>query len=95
MELLSNKQIECFFDKKNNVFNEKEFVDEFGNTIRIDKIVVKEDSVDIIDFKNSIYDKEYIQQQLDNYHNIIKPFYSGKKINKFIIDIEKKEVIKI
>ena len=93
-DLLSKKEIACFFDKKNIVFNEKEFVDEFGNTVRIDKLVVKKDSVDIIDFKSSIYDKEYIEKQLENYSRIIKSFYSGKEINKFVVDIEKKEVIK-
>lgn len=93
-DLLLNKQIACFFDKGNTVFNEKEFVDEFGNTIRIDKLVIKKDSVDIIDFKSSIYDKEYIQKQLENYSRIIKSFYFGKEINKFVVDIEKKEVIK-
>ncbi len=93
-DLLSDKKIASFFDKKNTVFNEKEFVDEFGNTVRIDKLVVKKDSVDIIDFKSSIYDKEYIQKQLENYSRIIKSFYSGKEINKFVVDIEKKEVIK-
>ena len=93
-DLLLKKEIACFFDKKNIVFNEKEFVDEFGNTVRIDKLVVKKDSVDIIDFKSSIYDKEYIEKQLENYSRIIKSFYSGKEINKFVVDIEKKEVIK-
>ena len=93
-DLLSKKEIAGFFDKKNIVFNEKEFVDEFGNTVRIDKLVVKKDSVDIIDFKSSIYDKEYIQRQLENYSRIIKSFYSGMKINKIVVDVEKKEIIR-
>jgi ATP-dependent exoDNAse (exonuclease V) beta subunit len=93
-DLLSNKEIASLFDNGNTVFNEKEFVDEFGNTIRIDKLVIKKDSVDIIDFKSSIYDKEYIQKQLENYSRIIKTFYCDLEINKFVIDIEKREIVK-
>ncbi len=95
VDLLSNNEISRFFDKSNKVFNEKEFVDKFGNTIRIDKLVVKEDSIDIIDFKSSIYDKEYIQKQIKNYYYVLSEIYKDTKINLFVIDIEKKEVVDI
>ena len=93
--LLSNKDISCFFDKANKVFNEKEFVDKFGNTIRIDKLVVRNNCIDIIDFKSSIYDKEYIQKQIRNYYYVLSEIYKDKKINLFVVDIEKNEVFEI
>lgn len=93
--LLSNAQIYYFFDKNNKVFNEKEFVDKFGNTIRIDKLVIRKDSVDIVDFKSSIYDKMYIKEQMKHYCSVVKEIYQNKKINCFVIDIENSEVISI
>jgi ATP-dependent exoDNAse (exonuclease V) beta subunit len=95
INLLSNNEISRFFDKSNKVFNEKEFVDKFGNTIRIDKLVVKKDSIDIIDFKNSIYDKEYIQKQIKNYYYVLSEIYKDKKINLFVVNIEKNEIIEV
>lgn len=93
--LLLNKNVSCFFDKANKVFNEKEFVDKFGNTIRIDKLVVKNNDIGIIDFKSSIYDKEYIQKQIRNYYYVLSEIYKDKKINLFVVDIEKNEVSEI
>ena len=94
-DLLLNNNISCFFDKVNKVFNEKEFVDKFGNTIRIDKLVIKKDGIDIIDFKSSIYDKKSIKKQIKNYFYILREIYEDKKINLFVVDIEKNEVTEI
>lgn len=95
IDLLSNDEISCFFDKANKVFNEKEFVDKLGNTIRIDKLIIRKDSIDIIDFKSSIYDKEYIQKQIINYYFVLNDIYKDKKINLFVVDIEQNKVVEI
>lgn len=94
-QLLLNKKISCFFDKTNEVINEKEFVDKFGNTIRIDKLVIKQDCIDIIDFKSSIYDEQSIKKQLDNYKLVVKDIYPKKKIKTYVIDIEKNNVVEL
>lgn len=88
-ELLSKSDIAEFFDKKNKVFNEKEFVDKYGNTVRLDKLVIKDDEIDIIDYKTSIYDKEYIRKQLKNYSSVIKEIYPNKEIKCYVIETEK------
>ena len=94
-DLLLNSNISCFFDKSNNVFNEKEFVDKFGNTIRIDKLVIKKDSIDIVDFKSSMYDKNSIKKQVKNYYYVLREIYKNTKMNLFVVDIEKNKVIEI
>ena len=86
--LLSNKDIAVLFDEGNVVFNEKEYVDGFGNTIRLDKIILKQDSVIVADFKNSIYDKEYINRQMEKYVETIKEIYPEKKICCYVVDVE-------
>jgi len=95
IDLLSNKSVSCFFDKSNKVFNEKEFVDKFGNTLRIDKLVIKKDCIDIIEFKSSIYDKEYIQNQIRNYYYVLSEVYKDKKANLFVVDIEGNKVLEV
>ena len=90
--LLLNKEIADLFDEKNIVFNEKEYVDKFGNTIRTDKIIVKQKEVCIVDFKSSIYDKEYINNQMKNYIEILKDIYTDKKVCCCIVDIEKEKL---
>ncbi len=89
-DLLSKPDIAKFFDKKNRIFNEKEFVDGYGNTVRLDKLVIKENEVDIIDYKTSIYDKEYITKQLQNYRSVIEELYPDTEIKCFVIETEKK-----
>ena len=91
-KLLSIPDIAVFFDKENKIYNEKEFVDRFGNTVRLDKLVIKDNEIDIVDYKTSIYDKEYIQKQMDNYRSVIKEIYPDKPIKCYIIEIEKNTV---
>ena len=88
LSLLSDEKISKLFNETNTVFNEKEYVDKFGNTIRADKIIIKSDSVDIVDFKSSIYDKEYINNQMKKYVETIKDIYVGKQVNCYVLDIE-------
>lgn len=88
LSLLSDNKISQLFDETNTVFNEKEYVDKFGNTIRIDKIIIKQNSIDIVDFKSSIYDKEYINNQMNKYVETIKSIYTNKQINCYVLDIE-------
>ncbi|MBR3654939.1 MAG: UvrD-helicase domain-containing protein [Elusimicrobia bacterium] len=86
--ILSNKNIADLFDEKNVVFNEKEYVDKSGNTIRVDKIIIKQNSVCVVDFKSSIYDREYINNQMKKYVEILKEVYTDKQVQCFVIDLE-------
>ena len=88
LRLLSNKKIANLFNEQNMVFNEKEFVDKFGNTVRTDKLIINENSVYIIDFKSSIYDKKYINNQMKKYIEILKDIYTDKNLSCLVVDIE-------
>ena len=92
LSLLSNKDIAKLFDEKNTVFNEKEYVDKFGNTVRTDKIIIKPKEVCVVDFKSSIYDKEYINNQMKKYIEILKEIYTDKEVTCCIVDIENEKL---
>ena len=93
-KLLSQKDILNFFEEENEVFNEKEFVDKFGNTLRVDKLVIRKGIINIIDFKSSMYDEDYIKKQMEKYYVTVKEIYSVKEISCFVIDIEKNCLIR-
>lgn len=92
LSLLSNKDIASLFDERNIVFNEKEYVDKFGNTVRTDKIIIKQKEVCVVDFKSSIYDKEYINNQMKKYIEILKEIYTDKEVTCCIVDIENEKL---
>ncbi len=92
LSLLSNKEIASLFDERNIVFNEKEYVDKFGNTVRTDKIIIKPKEVCVVDFKSSIYDKEYINNQMKKYIEILKEIYTDKEVTCCIVDIENEKL---
>ena len=92
LSLLSDKNIASLFDERNIVFNEKEYVDKFGNTVRTDKIIIKPKEVCVVDFKSSIYDKEYINNQMKKYIEILKDIYADKEVTCCIVDIENEKL---
>lgn len=92
LSLLSDKDIASLFDERNIVFNEKEYVDKFGNTIRTDKVIIKQKEVCVVDFKSSIYDKEYINNQMKKYIEILKDIYADKEVTCCIVDIENEKL---
>lgn len=94
LSLLSKENVADLFNENNIVFNEKEYVDKFGNTIRTDKIIIKKKEVCIVDFKSSIYDKEYINSQMKKYIEILKDIYADKKISCYVVDIENENIHK-
>lgn len=96
-KILSDNAISAFFDVSKNVYNEKEFVDSSGNTLRIDKLVTDKENkkISIVDFKTSIYDAELIKKQMQKYLSVIRDFYPGKEVCCFVVDIEKTDVVEI
>ena len=90
--ILNNPEYATFFDK-----NSKSEVDIIGNLDgkntpkRIDRLVIKEDKIIIIDYKNTMYDYdektlpiEY-KQQLSGYKTLIEQIYKNKKVECYIL----------
>lgn len=94
-KLLNDVKIAEFFNDSNEVYNEKEFVDSFGNTIRIDKLIINKNKLSVIDFKTSFYNPEIINRQMLKYLSVIKEIYPDKEADCFVVDIEKTDVVEI
>lgn len=77
------------------VFQEKEVVDSFGNTKRIDRLIIKADEAWIVDYKLKAQPGTEYKEQLEGYRKIIKELYPRKRARCFIIFLEEAGVEEI
>ena len=87
--LFSSKEILSLFMHDGTVYNEKEIVNVDGEVFRIDKLVVYDSEVVIVDFKSTSYDENDNKKQVKGYVSLISEIYPDKKILAYIVDIEK------
>ncbi|MDR1511335.1 MAG: UvrD-helicase domain-containing protein [Endomicrobium sp.] len=93
--LFASKEIlNLFMHDSDIIYNEKEIVDVNGEVFRIDKLIVDNNEVTIVDFKSSSYAKKSNEKQLQGYINLISEIYPDKKISAYIVDIEKIATVK-
>ena len=96
LDLLGDKRIFSFFnEEENEIFNELEIVDALGNTHRMDKVIRTRDSVIVVDFKSSNAKSEENRRQVAGYADLLKEAYGVREVCGYIIDIEKKETVKV
>ncbi|MBN1824483.1 MAG: UvrD-helicase domain-containing protein [Endomicrobiales bacterium] len=71
---------EIFFVKSGRVFSEREVLVKDGSTKRIDRLIVKDDEIVVVDYKSSKDGAENHKKQINEYIDILKGIYPGKKI---------------
>ncbi len=81
-----------FYSGQDEVFCEREIVDAFGETKRIDRMIVRRDSVDVIDFKSSKEESKQHHKQVANYMKLIQQIYPLKKIQGWLIYLDDRSV---
>ncbi|MDR3330832.1 MAG: UvrD-helicase domain-containing protein [Endomicrobium sp.] len=89
------KVLRMFLYNENKIYNEKEIINSLGESFRIDKLIIDNEKIIILDFKSSNYDKIKIKNQLKNYAIFISEIYPYKKISTYIIDIEQTSCLRI
>ncbi len=77
------------------VFTEKEIIDEKGNAFKIDRIIVRGDAVDIMDFKSGEGQTEEHREQINCYAQLIKKIYPGRMVRRHLLYIEDNTVISL
>jgi len=77
-----------FFAKDGDVYQEKEVVNRFGDTYRIDRLIVRKDAVEIVDYKSSRDDMESFRKQIRRYISAVKDLYPGKDVRGYLIFLD-------
>jgi ATP-dependent exoDNAse (exonuclease V) beta subunit len=85
----SEEILKLFMYDETKIYNEKEIINAFGDSFRIDKLIVDDNEIVVVDFKSSNYNKIENKEQLKNYAVLISEIYLHKKIVIYIVDIEK------
>lgn len=73
VDLIKNtlEDLKDYFEDIEGFYNEKEFIDKYGNILRPDRIVVKNGQIYIIDFKSGKKENEHIKQ-IEGYVKLFK-----------------------
>ncbi|MCM8787719.1 MAG: UvrD-helicase domain-containing protein [Candidatus Omnitrophica bacterium] len=87
--ILQNESLKnIFYVDDGEIFCEKEVIDEKGDIKRIDRLIIKNNQVWIIDYKSSYELKEAQYLQVKEYMKILKDIYPSKLIRGFIIYLD-------
>lgn len=96
LRLFGRKEIATYFDSHpgREVKREQEFSDEEGHLFRMDRVVIDQDRVTILDFKTGgegWADEKY-RAQMRKYMKIAKDIYSGRRLEGKIVYIDLAEI---
>lgn len=84
-----------FQNTEANVLNEYEVVNQYGHTKRIDRVMVFDDEVWVIDYKYSEQMLEEYEQQVGEYMALCGDLYPGKKLKGFVLLTKSREIVEV
>jgi ATP-dependent exoDNAse (exonuclease V) beta subunit len=84
-----------FYVSEGKVYNEKDIVNICGETKRIDRLIVKDKEVWVVDYKASRQNYAEHCQQLKNYLNITKALYPQSAVSGFLVYLDDLSLEKI
>ena len=96
-QLLGDPQFKPFFflAEGEAVFPEREVVDSRGNTRRIDRLIVKQGRVEIIDYKSSGEGLSEHRKQLAEYIGIVEEIYLDWEIRGVLIYLDSLKMVEV
>jgi ATP-dependent helicase/nuclease subunit A len=88
--LLGQSDWKTFFNlpKEALVLTEQEIVNTFGDTRRIDRLIILSKEVWVVDFKSSRIDEVNHRAQVKEYESLLAKLYPGKKITGHILYLD-------
>jgi ATP-dependent exoDNAse (exonuclease V) beta subunit len=99
LDFLHTREIRPYFVPKPGrvIGREQEFSDREGNLLRMDRVIMDEDRITVIDYKTGAEKKaeEKYSSQLKNYMRILKDLYRGREVEGMIAYVDLKEVVKV
>ncbi len=97
LEFLKSEEVRPYFQTVPGriIKREQDFSDGQGNLFRMDRVILSEDRVSVIDYKTGADKKaeEEHVSQLRNYVRILEEVYPGRKIEGIIAYVDLKEVV--
>ncbi len=88
-KLLENKSLRPYFEVRDGeVYLEKEIVDSYGNTKRIDRLIVRLGEVLIIDYKSSKENNTAYYEQMLQYMKIIREIYTDLNVRGILVYLD-------
>ncbi|RKY35982.1 MAG: hypothetical protein DRP78_04755 [Candidatus Omnitrophota bacterium] len=77
-----------FFVEHGLIFQEKEIVTQFGRSLRLDRMIVKDRVVFVVDYKLSVENLKEYNQQVKKYMQAAAQLYPDKQIKGFLVFIQ-------
>ncbi|MCM8823643.1 MAG: UvrD-helicase domain-containing protein [Candidatus Omnitrophica bacterium] len=84
-----------FYIPDGRVYKEKEIVNRFGETKRIDRMIIRGKQIWIIDYKSSQENLEEHKKQVKEYIDIVKDIYPNYDVKGFIVYLDEIKVVTI
>ena len=99
LEFLNHEEINPYFQiiPGRVIRKEQDFSDPLGNLFRMDRVILEENQVTVIDYKTGTgkeAEREYISQ-LKNYIRILKGIYPDKNVEGVIAYVDLKEIRRV
>ncbi|MBI3602162.1 MAG: UvrD-helicase domain-containing protein [Candidatus Omnitrophica bacterium] len=90
LRFLSRKDVGKFFEIKDDteVFCEQEIVNRFGDTKRIDRLMIFKNKIWIIDFKTGRAEGEKYHKQMKEYEQLVGQLYPKYRLESFIVYLD-------
>lgn len=97
ISLLKNKNLQhLFFIEDGTVLCEQEFVSSSGEIYRIDRLIIKENQIIIVDYKLTFHKNiEDYKTQVEKYKTIVSNIYNQKSTIGYILFIDTKNLVKV
>src|SRR5205823_2193500 len=92
-EVLSVKEIADFFSDKYQVMSEREIILPTGELLRPDRVLLKDNSAIVIDFKTGKENKAH-EVQVNRYADVLKEM-GYRSIEKYLVYLSERKVMKI
>lgn len=94
-EMMAKEELQFIFNTDGEIFTEKEIVDKYGRTKRIDRLVVTETEAVIVDYKSARIDNDHYQRQVKDYMAVVSEMYPGKKVKGYLLYLDSLELKEI
>jgi len=89
LKLMAEPALEQYFDCPGaQVYTEKEMVNVFGDTLRIDRLIVTSAAAIVVDYKSSREKSEEHRSQVLKYSAMLQEIYPEKKVGGFLLYLD-------